>query len=58
MISTHLTGVNKTLTDLIHASTLELAEESDEPQLAIHADPRVAFQETFAHHDCTDYIEK
>jgi len=30
----------------------------DEPQLAIHANPRVTFQETFAHHDCTDYIEK
>jgi len=58
MISTNMNGVNKPITDSIHHTTVELTEELHELQQAIHANPQIAFQETFAHDISTDYMEK
>lgn len=58
MISANLNGVNKPIVDSIHTTTLELTEELHELQLAIHANPQIAFQEVFAHDISTNYMEK
>jgi len=58
MIDANLNGVNKPVTDSIHATVTELTEELHELQLAIHANPQIAFQETFAHDISCDYMEK
>lgn len=58
MTTDTLTNVLHSAAGDIEAKVADLTEELHQIQGAIHDNPQIAFQETFAHDICTQYMEK